>query len=180
VLSRTKPLTCFLIICVAAILASSCRSKKNLQAGVSNRERSEQKEYYAKKFGLSLDRESNLRLYSAIEEWYGVRYKYGSCSKRGIDCSCLVNELYREAYQCNTPRDTKGLYEKIRKIDRDELREGDLVFFKMTGRKVDHVGIYLSDGKFVHASTQNGVMISSLREEHFKKAFKTGGRLRCS
>lgn len=161
------------------LLTSSCRSKKNFNSEYSNRERSEKKEYYSKKFGLELNRESNLKLYDAINGWIGVKYKFGACTKAGIDCSCLVNELYREAYSCNTPRDTKGLLDKIKKIKKHKLKEGDLVFFKMEGRKIDHVGIYLSDKKFVHASTKHGVMISSLEEEHFKKAFKTAGRLRC-
>lgn len=162
------------------LTVTSCRSKKNINLGYSNREKSDKKEYYSKKFGVELDRESNLKLYDAINGWMGVKYKFGSCSHEGIDCSCLVNALYREAYQCNTPRSTKDLYEKTKKIDEDELKEGDLVFFKMNGGKIDHVGIYLSKKKFVHASTKSGVMVSSLEEEHFSKTFKTGGRLRCS
>ena len=150
-----------------------------MNSGISKREASEKKEYYSKKFGVTLDRESNLSLYAAVDRWLGVKYKYASCSKAGIDCSCLVNALYREAYACNPARDTKGLYEHIKKIDIDELKEGDLVFFKMKKGKIDHVGVYLSNQKFVHASTKGGVMISNLDEEHFKKTFKTGGRLKC-
>jgi len=163
------------------IIFSSCHSHKKLSSSRASKEKaSERKEYYSKKFDVKLDRESNLKLYAAIDSWLGVKYKFGSCTKSGIDCSCLVNAVYREAYNCNTPRDTKGLYEQIKKVDSDELREGDLVFFKMTEGKIDHVGIYLSNKKFVHASTKGGVMISDLEEEHFKKSFKTGGRLKCS
>jgi lipoprotein Spr len=147
----------------------------------SAKDNSRKKEYYSTKFGISLDRSSNLKLYEAVDHWLGVKYKYASCTKSGIDCSCLVNALYKEAYSCNTPRDTRGLAEQIKKIDKDELKEGDLVFFKMKGTgKIDHVGVYLCDDKFVHASTKKGVMISSLTEEHFKKAYKLAGRLKCS
>lgn len=169
-----------LIAAIAALLVSCSGKKKTASSSGSKREASEKKEYYSKKFGIELHRQSNLKLYAAVDHWIGVKYKYASCSKTGVDCSCLVNALYREAYQCNPPRDTKGLYESMRKIDRDELREGDLVFFKMKGKKVDHVGVYLSSHKFVHASTKSGVMVSSLDDEHFKKTFKTGGRLSCS
>ncbi len=169
----------FILVFTSLILAS-CNSKKHVaKTHVSKHKATNKKEYYSKKFGVTLDRESNLKLYAAIDNWIGVKYKFGSCTKSGIDCSCLVNALFREAYTCNTPRDTKGLYEQIKKIDIDDLKEGDLVFFKMEGNKIDHVGVYLSDNKFVHASTKGGVMISSLEEEHFRKNFKTGGRLKC-
>ncbi|MFI5221085.1 MAG: NlpC/P60 family protein [Bacteroidia bacterium] len=163
------------------LFVSSCHIKKSaVSRNTGNLSTSEKKEYYSKKFGIALDRESNLNLYASIDKWYGVKYKLGACDHHGIDCSCLVNEIFKEVYRCNTPRSTKELYGKIKKINKDRLKEGDLVFFKMTGKKIDHVGIYLSEKKFVHASTKGGVMISSLDEEHFMKTFKTGGRLRCS
>jgi lipoprotein Spr len=169
------------IIAILFVVISlfACHTKKATK-GISKRDVSEKKEYYSNKFGISLDRESNLKLYAAVDSWMGVKYKYASCTKSGIDCSCLVNALYKEAYLCNTPRDTKGLYEAINKIDKDNLREGDLVFFNMKAGKIDHVGVYLSNHKFVHASTKLGVMVSSLDEEHFRKSFKTAGRLKCS
>src|SRR5688572_21329773 len=159
-----RAIYCLFLFSVFSFVATSCKSKKHVASGSSSaKDNSHKKEYYAKKFGLSLDRSSNLKLYEAVDHWLGVKYKYASCSKSGIDCSCLVNALYREAYSCNTPRDTRGLAEQIKKVDKDELKEGDLVFFKMKGtRKIDHVGVYLCDGKFVHASTKKGVMISSL------------------
>ena len=168
--------TIFVFLLVIFLFA--CHTKKPA-TGISKQNISKKKEYYSRKFGVSLDRESNLKLYAAVDSWMGVKYKYASCTKSGIDCSCLVNALYKEAYSCNTPRDTKALYEAVKKIDKDNLREGDLVFFKMKAGKIDHVGIYLSNNKFVHASTKQGVMISSLEEEHFRKNFKTGGKLKC-
>jgi len=66
-------------------------------------EASTRRAYYAKKFDMELDRGSNLKLYEAVDQWIGVKYKYASCTKSGVDCSCLVNAIYREAYQCNHP-----------------------------------------------------------------------------
>lgn len=179
---RKKIYLLLVLLSVGLVFINSCKSKKATTASTSSTHKEPNKKaYYAKKFGVSLDRESNLKLYAAIDSWMGVKYKYASCTKAGIDCSCLVNVLYKEAYSCNTPRDTRALCEQIKKVDKDELKEGDLVFFKMKdGGKIDHVGVYLSNKKFVHASTRQGVMISDLDEPHFKKAYKLAGRLRCS
>jgi lipoprotein Spr len=121
-----------------------------------------------------------MKLYAAVDGWLGVRYKYSSCSRSGVDCSGLVNALYRDVYECPVPRDTRHLYDKAKKVHRDDLKEGDLLFFRMKGRRVDHVGLFLANGRFVHASTSQGVVISSLDEAHYRKAFKKAGRLRCS
>ncbi len=159
----------------------SCKSKKGSTGGMSHREKAEKKEHYEKKFGVTFERETNYSLYASIDKWYGTPHKLGSCEKSGIDCSCFVNRVYQEVYHCQIPRDTKGLLEEVKKIDKEDLREGDLVFFVMTkGTKVDHVGIYLTQGRFAHTSSKKGVMVSSLEEPHFQKTFKTGGRLRCS
>jgi cell wall-associated NlpC family hydrolase len=170
------------IFAIAFFMAlASCRSKKQATHGLSNRDKAERKTYFENKYGVAFDRETNHKLYMAIDVWYGTPHKLGACEKSGIDCSCFVNRVFKEVYDCDTPRDTKGLMEAIKQIDREKLREGDLVFFAMNkGSKVDHVGIYLSSGKFVHTSSKRGVMVSSLDEPHFEKAFKISGRLKCS
>lgn len=110
-------------------------------------------------------------LYHFISEWYGTPYSYSSCSKSGVDCSCFTNLLYQSVFKLNLPRSAKEMYEKCDKIKKKELREGDLVFFNTNGKGVSHVGVYLKDGKFVHASTKKGVMISHLDEEYFQKTY---------
>jgi len=166
---------------VFVMVLTSCRSKKQATHGLSNNDKAAKKTYFENKYGVTFDRETNYKLYMAIDAWYGTPHKLGACEKSGIDCSCFVNRVYKEVYDCDTPRDTKGLMGAIKQIDREKLREGDLVFFTMNkGSKVDHVGIYLSSGKFVHTSSKKGVMVSSLDEPHFEKAFKTGGRIKCA
>jgi cell wall-associated NlpC family hydrolase len=170
----------FIVAIAFVMVLASCRSKKHAMHGLSNRDKAEKKTYFENKYGVVFDRETNYKLYMAIDAWYGTPHKLGACEKSGIDCSCFVNRVYKEAYGCETPRDTKGLMEVIKQIDRERLKEGDLVFFTMNkGNKVDHVGIYLTNGKFAHTSSKKGVMVSSLDEPHFEKAFKTGGRIKC-
>ena len=75
-------------------------------------------------------------------------------------------------------RSTDGQLKESNKIARRNLREGDLVFFtsRSSRKKVAHVGIYLKDGKFIHASTSRGVIISSLNEDYYRKHWLSGGR----
>lgn len=101
------------------------------------------------------------KLYSQHQEWKGIPYRLGGLSKRGIDCSGLVYATYRDHLGIELPRTTRYQAQVGKSIRRSDLRTGDLVFFK-TGHKVRHVGIYLEDGKFFHASTSKGVTISRL------------------
>lgn len=109
-------------------------------------------------------------------DWKGVRYRLGGNTKRGIDCSAFVQMTFREQFGLDLPRSTGEQREIGSVIQRTKLRPGDLVMFHAgsTGR---HVGIYLGNDKFVHASTSNGVMISSLSESYWKSRYREGRRV---
>lgn len=115
--------------------------------------------------------ENNLKdkkLYNFIIDWYGTPYKYGGTSENGIDCSGFTNILYKEIYKIQLPRISKDIAENVKRKYTNDLKEGDLVFFSFgnTGT-VNHVGIYLHNNKFVHASTSKGVIISNLTEPYY-------------
>ncbi|MHA4806951.1 C40 family peptidase [Flavitalea flava] len=121
----------------------------------------------------------NQRLLDFMEEWYGTRYHYGGTSKEGIDCSAFAYSLMTAVYGLGTlPRTAKEQYAATKRIRRDELQEGDLVFFHTLGkhRAVTHVGVYLRNNKFVHASI-SGVMISDMNEGYYNKRFIGAGRM---
>ena len=109
-------------------------------------------------------------------DWKGVRYRLGGDSKRGIDCSAFVQVTFREQFGMDLPRSTYEQEEKGKKIQRTKLRPGDLVLFRAgsTGR---HVGIYLGNDQFVHASTSNGVMISNLKESYWNARYREARRV---
>lgn len=109
-------------------------------------------------------------------DWKGVRYRLGGDSKRGIDCSAFVQLTFREQFGLNLPRSTYEQEDTGKKIQRNKLRPGDLVLFGAgsTGR---HVGIYLGNNQFVHASTSSGVMISNLTEAYWTKRYREGRRV---
>lgn len=108
--------------------------------------------------------------------WRSVPYKMGGLSKRGVDCSGFVYLTYRDRLGMSLPRTTELQYVNSRKINKKDLQAGDLVFFQ-TGLKQKHVGIYLSDGQFLHASSSKGVMVSSLSNIYWNKKFLNARRL---
>lgn len=133
---------------------------------------------YSKKIGAEI---YNEKLYTIIDQWIGVPYKFGGKNKGGIDCSNFSCTLLREAfsYPSNYYFPSSKLAEQGDKISLDNAQEGDLVFFSMnSGSKISHVGVYLANRKFVHASTSKGVIISSLDEDYYKKRFVFAKRIK--
>jgi cell wall-associated NlpC family hydrolase len=118
----------------------------------------------------------NDKLYNFYEEWKGVKYKLGGTSKAGVDCSGFIQKLFAEKLDLDMPRTANDQSQLGKDINKQELNTGDLVFFK-TGRNTRHVGIYLNDGKFLHASTKNGVMISSMDSEYYTKHYWKSKRI---
>ncbi|MDZ7664582.1 MAG: NlpC/P60 family protein [Desulfotignum sp.] len=110
------------------------------------------------------------RLYLQHDKWKGVKYKMGGLSKKGVDCSGFVYLTYLELFGVQLPRSTGSQSQIGKKIQTDNLRSGDLVFFK-TGWKGMHVGIYLENNSFLHASTKKGVMISRLDNPYWKSRY---------
>lgn len=133
---------------------------------------------YAAMMGLMPKAMSNYILYNFIEEWYGVRYRYGGTDKSGIDCSAFVQKLYEDVFCTEVVRTARQQFHSCKVVwDTDNLKEGDLVFFRTRGRRISHVGIYLANNFFVHASSSNGVMISNLTDNYWSKRYAGAGKL---
>ncbi|MDD1792158.1 NlpC/P60 family protein [Enterovibrio makurazakiensis] len=103
----------------------------------------------------------NLALIQYFEEWQGTPYRWGGASKRGIDCSAFTQQAYQAVFQHSLPRTTRQQVTKGSKTSLKSASFGDLIFFK-TGSQRYHVGIYIGDRQFMHASSSKGVMISTL------------------
>lgn len=116
------------------------------------------------------------RIMDQYADWKGVRYRLGGTSKKGIDCSSFVQRTFREQFGLELPRSTYEQQETGKSVSRNNLRTGDLVLFRAgsTGR---HVGIYIGNNQFVHASTSSGVMISSMNEPYWKKRYNEARRV---
>jgi lipoprotein Spr len=120
----------------------------------------------------------SIKLYALIDDWYGTVYKYGGCDKNGIDCSNFVGVLYQEIYNKSLKGSSASIFNQCTPVVKSELREGDLLFFKIDSKAVSHIGIYLQNNRFVHATTKKGVMIDDLEEAYYKTRFYKAGRLK--
>lgn len=130
------------------------------------------------KASKAADAMANLKskqLYRFITNWTGVRYRFGGLDKSGIDCSGFAFLLEKEIYGITLPRISRDQANAIRRKDVDNLKEGDLVFFSFGGSDVDHVGVYLNNGFFVHASTTRGVIVDDLTLPAYQKVLVKSG-----
>lgn len=131
---------------------------------------------YAQILNMDVEAITNYTLYNFIEEWWGTAYRYGGATKKGIDCSAFSSTLLHTVYGYVATRTARSQYDECEKIEKENLQEGDLVFFN-TRRGVSHVGVYLRNGYFTHSSTGQGVTISSLDDAYYSKKFIGGGRV---
>ena len=131
---------------------------------------------YSKILQISKEDIINIKLYAFIDEWYGTPYKYGGKNKKGLDCSGFTSLLCKEVFGKEVSGSSASIFNHCRPVSKKELQEGDLVFFKIDSKVVSHVGVYLQNNKFVHATTKAGVMINDLNEEYYKKYFEGAGR----
>ncbi|WP_409422462.1 NlpC/P60 family protein [Pseudaeromonas sp. ZJS20] len=116
------------------------------------------------------------QLFEQYHHWKGVPYRAGGQSRRGVDCSGFVQLTFAERFGLDLPRDTSGQATQGRPVSQQALQPGDLLFFK-TGYHTRHVGIYLKDRQFLHASTSHGVIISELDNPYWSRHYWQARRL---
>jgi lipoprotein Spr len=179
---RAAQLLSFLIFIIAIVSASCSASRKTAGSnarspGTASSER-ELRKKYASRLSVSSGDIRNVLLYRFIDEWYGTPYRYGGNGKNGIDCSGFSTKLYAGVYDMPIQRTAQQQFNASKRVKRKKLREGDLVFFNEGGKRITHVGVYLTNAYFVHAGTGNGVIISNLNEAYWQRHFAGGGRLR--
>jgi len=123
------------------------------------------------------ENELQRKLLKSYANWKGTKYQLGGDSKEGIDCSGLTRRIYREVYGIELPRRT---YEQVKigsRIERQNLKPGDIVYFKPEGTG-SHTAVYLGETLFINASTAKGVVISTLENTYRNKYFEFGIRTR--
>jgi len=117
---------------------------------------------------------SEQRFEDEVKEYLGTPYRKGGISKKGMDCSGFARMVYDRLLGLDLPHSSGDQFHssELQKIDRHELQTGDLVFFANKKKKrINHVGVYLSDGQFIHASSSEGIIVSSLNDKYWKKRF---------
>jgi lipoprotein Spr len=134
------------------------------------------KDYLSQIMGVALSATSNMKLFHFVYDWIGTPYRFGGGSRKGIDCSAFTKELYSEVFNLDIRRNSRDIFSMVSPVKKDDLKEGDLVFFKIHSRRISHVGVYLGNNRFAHASSK-GVAISSLDDAYYSRYFYRGGRL---
>lgn len=133
---------------------------------------------YANMLGVLPQVLTNDLLYDFIDEWYGTRYRLGGSDKRGIDCSAFVQRLYERVFNISLLRTAAEQFQLCQSIwNKEELKEGDLVFFNIHNKRISHVGIYLINDYFVHSCTSSGVVISRLTDNYWRRYYAGAGRI---
>lgn len=160
----------FLMICLSCLLLDAI-------GGNGLNDSSSIKDIVFTKLGIKTDTIYNPVLYRTVIDWMGTRYQYGGRTKGGIDCSDFTAVLYKEAYNIALSGGSGDIFKKVIPLDKSELKEGDMVFFKINRGRISHVGVYLADNKFAHATTHAGVVVSDLNEAYYKRYFFRGGML---
>src|ERR1700744_5322620 len=164
---------------IFSILAAQAQTK-TAPAQADGKEADEQeglaKDYFSQIMGVALNATSNMKLFHFVYDWIGTPYRFGGHSKKGIDCSAFTKELYSEVFNLDIKRNSRDIFSMVSPVSKTELKEGDLVFFKIHSRSISHIGIYLGNNRFAHASSK-GVKISSLDEAYYSRYFYKGGRV---
>jgi lipoprotein Spr len=111
-----------------------------------------------------------------FSHWKGTHYHFGGTTHEGVDCSALIQHIFSESFHKALPRTTGQQIQNGRRVSKDELQPGDLVFFK-TSPGMRHVGVYVGDNQFIHASSSQGVTISSLANNYWVEHYETARHL---
>lgn len=132
---------------------------------------------FAQILNLPVENIDNLVLFDFIAKWYGTKYVLGGNSRNGIDCSGFTLRLMKDVYCIDVARIVPDQFKQCRPIMKEELKQGDLIFFHTTRSGLSHVGFYIGHNKFVHASCNKGVTIDDLSMPYYANAYRTAGRI---
>ncbi len=165
-----------LIFLLLAPAVSSCRMSRDISS-INFRELARASLI----LGFDIEENDNHQLYLEAAQWIGVPYKMAGTTKSGVDCSGLTCSLYAKIYDCRLSRSSKEQYSRdcVRTVSRKQLQPGDLVFFSSSGlsvEEIDHVGLYLKEGWFIHASSSRGVVVDNLATPYWSQKLVKCGR----
>lgn len=167
-----------IILFAAVFVLSACHSRRAVMKGEPGEVVAPQPsvaEKYSAMMGVDVSSIQNGRLYAFVDQWMGTPYRFGGLDHDGIDCSGLSFLLQQQVYGINIPRTTGQQVQIIKRKYEEELQEGDLLFFDYDGKKFSHVGVYLQNGYYVHASSTRGVTITKLHDPYTYKYFSRCG-----
>ncbi len=172
----------FKILCISLCLFAVTTTINATGKGKLESSQPTQTNIIEEKTGISVKNNRTLAsLYNEAVEWLKTPYRRGGMSHRGMDCSGLASTIYENVFGIKLQRRSRDISKlDVDDLAKDELKPGDLVFFSTSrrGKGINHVGVYLGNNHFVHASCSNGVIISNLNEAYYKRTWVKGGRVK--
>lgn len=159
-----------------SVLAAQAQTKSVPTPAADAEQESLAKDYLSQIMGVAMSATSNMKLFHFVYDWIGTPYRFGGSSRKGIDCSAFTKQLYSDVFNTTIRRSSRDIFSMVSPVSKDDLKEGDLVFFKIHSRSISHVGIYLGNNRFAHASSK-GVAISNLDDAYYSRYFYKGGRM---
>ncbi len=185
-----KRLTLYILaLGLSVLILASCHSSKKQPSTESSTTETIQPsrppvryDKLSQQLGISIGKSDNqnIPLYEESAKWLGTPYKYAGNTRSGCDCSGLVGQIYLAVYGKQLQRNSAQImYKNCDEISQSKLKSGDLVFFSTGGgSKINHVGIFLKEDKFIHASSSKGVIVSSMQERYYQRTFICAGRVK--
>lgn len=159
----------FPLLLIFILIISGC-STRGLTSKKQNLKPYKKQEKSSTHYKLEKRNSITITLYDEYLKWKGTPNRYGGNSLEAVDCSALVQSIYRDAFNVRVPRSTRGQMHAGYQVTKSATKEGDIVLFK-TGYDTRHSGIYLENGNFIHSSSKKGVTISSLHNPYWKRTY---------
>lgn len=165
---------------VTVLVTGSCHSSRSTARG------SDTRTTVTGKGGKGIppaDRKTADALIRYARKWIGTPYRYGGNDRNGIDCSGLTCNVFEHVAGIRLPRDSRSQSRYCAPVDRRDISPGDLVFFsgkKGGSGRINHVGIYIGDGRMIHASSSRGVTESSITDGYWRDRYTCAGRVTAS
>lgn len=179
-LFKTFPLRVIAIMAATLLLLTGCRSSRgSVRRGSTGHATAVGASFDLRDYTKGISDPMAKALITEAQGWLGTRYVYGGDSKAGTDCSGLVMRVYGNVCGLKLPRSTREQVRYCTKVARNKMQPGDLVFFGPDKQddKVSHVGLYIGEGKMIHASSSRGVMVSGFDSGYWGDRYFTGARI---
>jgi hypothetical protein len=176
---QSRPLLpCFKGLLVCTVLAISCFSTPQSLFAADDATDIPRTDPAADMFMPVRESVANIKnLFSGIKQYLGIPYRFGGDSPSGFDCSGFVRYMFNKELDVKLPRSSQEMSAMGTRVERNELRPGDLVLFKNGKNRINHVGIFVGNGAFVHSSLSKGITRDTLNESYYSKHFATGVRI---
>jgi cell wall-associated NlpC family hydrolase len=165
-----------IIISFAGCISSAPRFSSSAPSPASGRETTLETDRSSEQISVH-QRIDTTTLMRVITQFLGTPYCRGGETDDGLDCSAFTRLVFDKAFMIHLPRSTEEQYTVGEIIGKNDIVPGDLVFFNTTGRNPSHVGIYIGDGLFAHASVTEGVTISSMSSAYYNDRYESARRI---